>query len=98
MARLRDASCRTSSSNFEELKRKHEAVVRKVGEQQTVVYDTLTAITTLNGQLPAARAARDTLRQSLSQADKLSTQGSSAWFNARRLMDDIQRMSADWDA
>lgn len=98
--RIKAEGCKLSHKlpNFVELKHRHEAVVRKVREQQAVVDDALTAITKLTEQLPAARKASDTLRQSLSQADKLSTQRSSIWFNARRLLDDIQRLEADWDA
>ncbi|MFC5771699.1 chromosome segregation protein SMC [Thauera sinica] len=98
--RVKAEGCKLSHklTDLEGLKRRHEAVAQKVSQQQAVIDDVQAAITVLNQQLPAARSARDALRQDLSKAEKLSTQRSSAWFNARRLLDDIQRLSADWDA
>lgn len=98
--RIKAEGCKLSHKlpDFEELKRRHEDVIQKVSEQQTMVDGVAADIATLNPQLSAHRATRDALRQDLSKAEKLSTQRSSAWFSARRVLDDIQRLGSDWDA
>ncbi|QEI05808.1 chromosome segregation protein SMC [Pigmentiphaga aceris] len=97
--RIRAEGCKLSHKlpDLGGLKRRHEAVTQKISQQQTLINDQKAAVASLNQQLPAARTAMNTLRQELSRAEKLSTQRSSAWFNARRLLDDIQRLGADWD-
>lgn len=98
--RIKAEGCKLSHKlpDFDALKRRHEAVAQQVGEQQTTVEAVRAAIAALDLQLPAARAARDVLRQDLRQAEALHTQRSSAWLNARRLLDDIQRLGEEWDA
>lgn len=80
-----------------ELKRQYEALTENIGKQEAVVAGVQSAITVLNQQLPPARASRDAIRQTLSRAEKLNDQRSSAWFNSRRVLDDIKRLSRDWD-
>ncbi len=50
------------------------------------------------GQLPAARTTRDTLREALTKAERLSDSRSSAWGQGRRHLDDIQRLERAWTA
>lgn len=50
------------------------------------------------GQLPSARTTRDTLREALTKAERLSDRRSSAWGQSRRHLDDIQRLERAWAA
>ncbi|KQP13687.1 DUF2326 domain-containing protein [Pseudorhodoferax sp. Leaf267] len=80
------------------LQRRHEDVVQQVAAQQGVVDGVVAAIASLKPQLSAAISAGDRLRHDLGKAETLHTQRSSAWLNARRLLDDIQRLADEWDA
>lgn len=79
------------------LKQQHEALTKKIGDQQAVVADVQSTIASLHQQLPPARASRDSIRQALGKAEKLNDQRSSAWFKSRRILDDIKRLGSDWD-
>ena len=98
--RVKAEGCKLSHKlpDLAALKQRHEALTEKIDQQQAVVNEVQAAIATLNQRLPAARAARDALRQDVGKAEKLNAQRSSAWFNARRLLDDIRRLGEDWDA
>lgn len=98
--RIKAEGCKLSHKlpDFDGLKRRHDEALQKIDAQQAVVQEVGSAIATLKPQLSAARLASDALRGDLGKAEKLHTQRSSAWFNARRLLDDIQRLADDWDA
>jgi len=98
--RIKAEGCKLSRKlpDLEALQRRHEEVVQKVAAQQGVVDGVVAAIASLKPQLSAAVSARDSLRHNLGKAETLNTQRSSVWFNARRLLDDIQRLGDDWDA
>lgn len=83
--------------NLAELKQKHEELNGKISRQQTLVADVQSAIGSLNQQLPSAQAGRDAVRQALSKAEKLNDERSSVWFKSRRVLDDIKRLSRDWE-
>lgn len=97
--RARAEGCKLSHKlpNLAQLKQQHEALNQKIGKQQAVVADVQSAIASLNQQLPPLRATRDDIRQALSRAEKLNEQRSSTWFKSRKILDDIQRLSGDWD-
>lgn len=76
---------------------RHEELTQKVSQQELVVAKVRSGIAELNQQLTPARALRDNLKQALTKAEKLNEQRSSAWFTARRTLDDIKRLSGDWD-
>ena len=97
--RVKTEGCKLSHKlpNLAQLKQKHEELSGKIGKQQAVVADVQSAIASLNQQLPSARAGRDAVRQALSKAEKLNDERSSVWFKSRRVLDDIKRLSRDWD-
>lgn len=79
------------------LKKRHEELTQKISRQEGVVAQVCSTIVELNQQLAPARALRDALQQALTKAEKLSEQRSSAWFTARRMLDDLKRLGIDWD-
>lgn len=79
------------------LKQQHEILAKKIGDQQAVVTEVQSAIASLRQQLLPAQASRNSIKQALSKAEKLNDQRSSAWFTSRRILDDIKRLSSDWD-
>lgn len=83
--------------NLAELKQKHDELKIQISNQQEVVDGVQSAIASLNQQLPSAQAGRDAVRQALSKAEKLNDERSSVWFKSRRILDDIKRLSRDWD-
>lgn len=83
--------------NLAELKQKHEELKGKIDKQQAVVEDVQSAIASLNQQLPSAQAGRDAVGQALNKAEKLNDERSSVWFKSHRVLDDIKRLSRDWD-
>lgn len=83
--------------NLAELRQKHDELNRKISKQQALVADVQSAITSLNQELPSALAGRDAVRQALSKAEQLNDERSSAWFKSRRVLDDIKRLSSDWE-
>lgn len=97
--RARAEGCKLSHKlpDLTKLKQQHEALTEKIGNQQVVVEDVQSAITSLNQALPLARDARGSIRQALDKAEKLNEQRSSTWFNSRRILDDIKRLGSDWD-
>jgi predicted nuclease with TOPRIM domain len=97
--RARAEGCKLSHKlpDLAKLKQQHEALTEKINKQQAVVTDVQSAIASLNQQLPPAQASLDAIRQALRKAEKLNDQRSSAWFKSRRVLDDIKRLSSDWD-
>lgn len=83
--------------NLAALKQKHDELKIQISNQQEVVDGVQSAIASLNQQLPSAQAGRDAVRQALSKAEKLNDERSSVWFKSRRILDDIKRLSRDWD-
>lgn len=80
------------------LKQKHDELTQKVNKQRAFVSDVLAAIASLKTQhLPPVQAMRDATKKALSKAEELNEQRSSTWFNSRRVLDDILRLSSDWD-
>lgn len=64
---------------LEGLRKRHEALVARITEQQAEIEAVKLQAKSVQQQLPAARSARDTLRLALTQAEKLSDSRSSAW-------------------
>jgi hypothetical protein len=97
--RARAEGCKLSHKlpDLATLKQQHEALTKKIGDQQAVVADVQSTIASLHQQLLPAQANRDSIRQALSKAEKLNDQRSSAWFKSRRILDDIKRLGSDWD-
>jgi hypothetical protein len=97
--RARAEECKLSHKlpDLATLKQQHEALTKKIGDQQAVVADVQSTIASLHQQLLPAQANRDSIRQALSKAEKLNDQRSSAWFRSRRILDDIKRLGSDWD-
>lgn len=98
--RIKAQGCKLSHKlpDLDALRRKHKDAIQKVGAQQAVVDGVVDSIIALKPQLSAAISVRDRLRHALGQAEMLHTQRSAAWFGARRLLDDIQRLADDRDA
>lgn len=69
-------------------------IAAKAAEIETVKQQTAAT----QGQLPSARTTRDTLREALTKAERLSDRRSSAWGQSRRHLDDIQRLERAWAA
>ncbi len=97
--RVKAEGCKLSHKlpDLDGLKKRHEELTLKVSKQEALVAGVQSSVTGLNQQLAPARASRDTLKQALSQAEKLNEQRSSVWFKARRTLDDIKRLGSDWD-
>jgi hypothetical protein len=97
--RVKAEGCKLSHKlpDLAELKKRHEELTQKVSQQEAVVAKVRSGIAELKQQLTPARALRDNLKQALTKAEKLNEQRSSAWFTARRTLDDIKRLGGDWD-
>jgi hypothetical protein len=97
--RIKAEGCKLSHKlpDLDGLRKRHEELTQKVSKQEALVAGVQSSVTGLNQQLAPARASRDTLKQALSQAEKLNEQRSSVWFKARRTLDDIKRLGSDWD-
>ncbi len=97
--RIKAEGCKLSHKlpDLASLRKRQEELTVKVKQQEAIVLTVQASIDQLNLQLPIAQASRGELRQIQSKAEKLNDQRSSAWFNARRVQDDIGRLGRDWD-
>lgn len=83
--------------NLEALRQRHAALAKQIAEQQTVVGDAKESMGNVKRQLPSARITRDGLRQALTKAEQLNNTRSSAWFQGTKSLDDIKRLTREWD-
>lgn len=78
------------------LRERYEALKKQSADKQAEIEGVKQLAALLKQQLPAARAARDTLRQAVNRAEKLSDTRSSTWRQGRKNLDDIDRLEHDW--
>jgi uncharacterized protein YydD (DUF2326 family) len=83
--------------DFDGLQARHATFIKQIADVKKTIEGVITDIATLKEQLPLARSARDILRETLHKAEKLSESRSTTWFKVARSLDDIKRLTSDWD-
>lgn len=81
-----------------DLRQRYEDLQRQVQAKQAEIGLVKQNAALVQQQLPAARAARDALQQTLAKAERLSDSRASAWRQGRKNLDDIQRLERGWAA
>jgi hypothetical protein len=82
--------------DLDQLRQRYAALQKQIEEKAAEVESTRTVANIALLELPAARASRDTLQQSLKKVERLSDSRSQAWSQGKKNLDDIQRLERDW--
>jgi hypothetical protein len=80
------------------LRQRHQELTDQIAAKEAEIETVKQHAAAAQGQLPAARATRDKLREALTKAERLTDSRSSAWGQGRRRLDDIQRLEHAWAA
>lgn len=80
------------------LRQRYEALQKEIKDKTVEVASTRAVANTAKQQLPAARSTSAKLQQALKMAERLSDSRSTAWREAKKNLDDIQRLERDWSS